>query len=76
MEFHVFCFCFGFIVTNFVYLFKLQWLGELFWTLSPWSGGMRIIKKYLLYHSILELAETFSIKSNPCGLEAQTRQVT
>lgn len=68
--------CLGFIVTNFVYLFKLQWRGELFWTLSPcWesSGNMRVIKEYNLYHNILELEENLGIKSNLSRLAAQTK---
>lgn len=67
---------FGFIVTNSVYLFKLQWREELFFALSPcWelSGDMRVIKNYILYHNILEPEENLGIKSNLSGLEAQTK---
>lgn len=65
--------CFGLIVTNFVYLFKLQWREELFLTLSPcqeFSGDRRVIKKSILYHHILGSEENLGIKSNLSGLEA------
>lgn len=65
--------CFGLIVTNSVYLFKLQWREELFLTLSPcqeFSGDRRVIKKSILYHNILGLEENIGIKSNLSGLEA------
>ena len=47
--------CFGLIVTNFVYLFKLQWREELFLTLSPchygengWLWGCQWMLQYVL----------------------------
>lgn len=37
------------------------------------SGNMRVIKKHILDHNILELEKTRGIKSKPFELEAQTR---